>query len=586
MEAVPAGYVPYRVRELRTGEISYFNYVLAKEMGLISARHPHELTDGLKDKLISTFSIQIINEFDELSRKRIDAKTIKPHTYMASRYLQLQHSSRSGKTSGDGRGIWNGIVKHQGQVWDVSSRGTGVTCLAPGAVEAKRPLKTGGTEFGYGCGLAEIDELYGAAIMAEVMHLQGFKTERVLAIIDLGNGHGIGVRAAPNLIRPAHLFLYLKQNRWTDLKAAADFLLERQIQNKVWNIKAKGEAKYNEMAKEAAVAFAKFAAHLDVNYIFAWLDWDGDNVLSDAGIIDYGSVRQFGIRHDLYRYDDVQRFSTNLNEQRKKARLIAQVFVQMADYLITKRRQPLSLFENHPTVQLFDRAFERERSERILFRLGLNSEQRSRILAKPKIFRQFDQIFSLFERTKVSAPIKKVADGVNRPALFDLRPLLRELPKTYLLKGFSETWMAPETFFRAIVSDFAGKRDMKIKGRQVQAIFKFQTLYKQLLTQACGKANPSAAELEGIIDRANRINRSDRITGNALINIVEEIIAAQKRGLSHHSVQQVIDQLIARHLDVPEVNRSQFYKSGPQLLTDPDLLNRIIEYVHDHRHDI
>jgi transcriptional regulator with XRE-family HTH domain len=47
------------------------------------------------------------------------------------------------------------------------------------------------------------------------------------------------------------------------------------------------------------------------------------------GIIDYGSVRQFGIRHDKYRYDDVERFSTNLNEQKNKARLIVQVFAQL-----------------------------------------------------------------------------------------------------------------------------------------------------------------------------------------------------------------------------------------------------------------
>ena len=53
--------------------------------------------------------------------------------------------------------------------------------------------------------------------------------------------------------------------------------------------------------------FAEFAAKLEMDYIFAWLDWDGDNVLADAGIIDYGSVRQFGLRHDQYRYDDVER---------------------------------------------------------------------------------------------------------------------------------------------------------------------------------------------------------------------------------------------------------------------------------------
>lgn len=56
--------------------------------------------------------------------------------------------------------------------------------------------------------------------------------------------------------------------------------------------------------------------------------------------------------------------------------------------------------------------------------------------------------------------------------------------------------------------------------------------------------------------------------------------------MDHSGIQQVIDQLIARHLDVPEVERSPFYKSGPQLLADPELLSRLIEFIHNHRHDI
>ncbi len=48
------------------------------------------------------------------------------------------------------------------------------------------------------------------------------------------------------------------------------------------------------------------------SHIFAWLDWDGTDSPTDAGIIDYSSVHQFSIRHDKYRYDDVERFSTRI----------------------------------------------------------------------------------------------------------------------------------------------------------------------------------------------------------------------------------------------------------------------------------
>ena len=585
MQAVPSGFVPYRVRELRTGDVAYFNFVLAKEMGLIPASHPHEMTAELKEKLLATFSIQIINEYDELTKRRIDPSTIKPNRYMASRYLQLQHTSRSGKTSGDGRGIWNGVVENNGQIWDVSSRGTGVTCLAPGAVQADRPLKTGGTEFGYGCGLAEMDELYGASIMAEIMHLQGFRTERMLCVIDLGKGYGIGVRAAPNLIRPAHMFLYLKQNRLHELKQAADYLIDRQRMNKRWKIGPRSATRYDDMAVAAARSFAEFAAELDVNYIFAWLDWDGDNVLSDAGIIDYGSVRQFGLRHDLYRYDDVERFSTSLNEQKHKARLIAQVFVQAADYLNTGVQKSMKAFDKHPTMQIFDDRFREARANQILYRMGFNADQRKNILAKPRTFNRFDRVFSMFERAKVTGSIKRVADGVNRPAIFDMRAVLRELPKTFVDKGFRPTWMAPETFFRQILSDFARRGDSKMKPHHVKAIFEFQDMYKRLLMAACQGA-PSPAQLKEIAERAAAINPTDRITGNALINIVDELLKSKNMGMSHAHIQATIDHLIHSHLNFPEVEKSRHYVRGPRAIENTRLLARILDCVQTHRHDI
>lgn len=450
MKTVPDGFVAYRTRQLKKGQISYFNFPLAKEMGLIEAQHPHELNDQLKEKLIETFSLQIINEYDEINNKRIDPQTIKPNKFMATRYLQLQHDNKKGKTSGDGRGIWNGVLTHEGTIWDISSRGTGVTCLAPGAVEAKKPLKTGNTHFGYGCGLAELDELLAAAILAEAIHLQGVQTERVLCIIDLGKGVGIGVRAGKNLIRPAHLFLYLKQNRLDDLKRATDYLIERQFKNKEWKISLKSKNKYYEMAKIITRSFAKFAALLDVDYIFTWLDWDGDNVLANAGIIDYGSVRQFGVRHDKYRYDDIERFSTNLTEQKIKAKNLSKVFLQLSDYLTTGSKKPISNFNKHPLMKMFDEIFLKERNNRILYRMGFNSKQRLLILNKyPHFFNEFYHYYSKLEKAKINGSTVRVADGVNHPPKFNMRNAVSKI-STYFANSrlpWNEVWMPEEKFF-------------------------------------------------------------------------------------------------------------------------------------------
>jgi uncharacterized protein YdiU (UPF0061 family) len=584
MDVMPDGYVGYRVRELGTGEVAYFNFILAKEMGLIPSDHPHAMTESLKEKLIQTFSIQIINEYDELTKRRIDPMTIKPKKYMASRYLQLQHSNKQGKTSGDGRGIWNGIIKHRGRVWDVSSRGTGVTRLSPGAVEANRPLKTGAGTVGYGCGLAEIDELYGAAILAEMMHLQGIHTERVLCIIDLGRGYGIGVRAAPNLLRPAHVFMYLKQNRLEDLKRGMDYLIDRQIENGVWKPKSRGFNRYEEFAAEICRSFAEFTAKLDIDYIFAWLDWDGDNVLASAGIIDYGSVRQFGIRHDQYRYDDVERFSTNLNEQRLKARLMVQVFVQIADYLKTGKKKSLKSFAKHPTIVKFNQHFTHYRTHRLLYRIGFNEIQRQNILKVPGLFEQFDKEFSYFEKAKISGKIEKVADGINHPALFNMRNILRALPEFYMKNGF-ETQMDESEFYKTILSSFAKQRDTRLRPKHSIHIKNFQMLYKQLLNAASGSQKPQQI-LRAFTERAKVLNREDRVTGNALIQIVFEIINQVKRGMSYSQVQALIDQLNFQYLGIPEVELSRFYQAKPRLLVRPDIYLKLMNFVSEHGEDI
>lgn len=588
LEAVPEGAVTYRVRELRQGNVAYFNYILAKEMGLIDSNHPHQMTAELEAKLVETFSIQIINEYDELSKRRIDPGTIKAHPYMATRYLQLQHTNKQGKTSGDGRGIWNGFIQNRGMLWDVSSRGTGVTCLAPGAVAANKPLKTGGTEFGYGCGQAEIDELLGAAIMAEVMHLQGVGTERILCVIDLGKGVGIGVRAAQNLIRPAHMFLYLKQERHAELSRAVDYFIDRQVRNRRWKI-VKNENRYDEMCDIVSEAFADFTAKLDINYIFAWLDWDGDNVLADAGIIDYGSVRQFGIRHDQYRYDDVERFSTNLNEQRAKARLIVQVFAQMADYLKTKQKKSLRSFAKHPAVEKFDRLFTERRADQMLYRMGFTATQRSRIMSGHRdLFEKFDREFSYFERAKISGASRRVADGINHPPLYNMRSINRILPASLGTKkvAFDERGMEDGDFYSTILSSFAKTRDTRLGEKQRRHIRQFQALYRDLVKAAAGKRAPESI-LPELTRRAEFLNSERRITGNALIEIVNEMLAQKRRGLALEDIQKIIDRLVLAHNGQPEVSISRFYREDVRApAVRVDLFAKLLNIVHQNRETI
>src|SRR5688572_28988096 len=77
--AVPTACVHYQVRKLNEGKISYFNFDLAKEMGLISQNHPHRMSKQLEAKLLETFSIQIINEYDIKRKVKFDPSTVKKY---------------------------------------------------------------------------------------------------------------------------------------------------------------------------------------------------------------------------------------------------------------------------------------------------------------------------------------------------------------------------------------------------------------------------------------------------------------------------------------------------------------------------
>jgi len=546
-QIVPEGAVLYPARRLRGGKVSYFNFDLAKEMGLIPGHHAHQLNHELCETLLSTFCLRIINEYDQQSGERFTPSSVKPGTYMATRYLQMQHSDKSGRTSGDGRAIWNGVITHKGKTWDVSSRGTGVTCLAPGSVQAGQPLRSGNTEHGYGCGLAEIDELFAAAILAEIFHRNGISTERVLCIIDLGNGVGIGVRAAPNLLRPAHLFLFLKQGRLAPLQRAVDYFIQRQLSNKIWSpdLSETKSSNYDWFLAEITTSFARFASRLERDYIFTWLEWDGDNMLADAGIIDYGSVRQFGLRHDQYRYDDVDRYSTNLSEQRQKAREIVQTFVQMVDFLKSGKKRAWGHFHKSSWLKKFDRDFERFSLEYFLYQMGFPEPHRRLILRYHlnKVLALFT-VHSELEKIKTKKPLKKVADGVHRPAILNMRKALADMAEHLdgLPYELSHTVPSP-VLFQWILASHACGADKKLSPRLQRQLELWQKLYIQVVEVA---STPETWEKTAgtLALRAMRINNSRRITGNALIHIVDEILRHRRRGLSDGQIQAAIEELI------------------------------------------
>ena len=68
-EAIPDGYVDYPVRTRQGGSVFYFNFDLARDMGLIDRNHPDEMTPQLRDKILETFTATNVITYDSSTKR-------------------------------------------------------------------------------------------------------------------------------------------------------------------------------------------------------------------------------------------------------------------------------------------------------------------------------------------------------------------------------------------------------------------------------------------------------------------------------------------------------------------------------------
>jgi hypothetical protein len=405
----------------------------------------------------------------------------------------------------------------------------------------------------YGCGRADLEEGVGAAINSEIFHHNNIPTERILAIIAFKDNTSINVRASRNLLRPAHFFHHVKQNNYQGLKGAIDCYIDRQVSNGDWPRIPKNADRYRTFLERVATRFGRAAAIFEMEYIFCWMDWDGDNILTDGGIIDFGSVRQFGLFHSEYRYDDVDRYSTTISEQKNKARYIVQTFAQIADFLTTGSKKPIRNFKQDAALKVFSRTYERTRDELILYKMGFDQKQiRSLMNDSPSStdIRSFRDLCRYFENAKSGKGRHKVGDGITCDAIFCLRDILRELPTLYLASDTSS--IPPETFIHIIKSDYAGKKDLSLTSRRRAKIGQFQTAYNKLIDRIVRITGENRQNiLKMLASRSSLINRYDRATGDALIYVTDKLVK-NKRKFTRTELGHIIRSFVEQQILRPE----------------------------------
>ena len=82
-----------RARYRPQGRVLFFNFPLAKEMGLIP-RPPASINKDLEQVILDTFSLRIINEYDLERGTKFPPESVRPKPFMATRYLQTQHRNK------------------------------------------------------------------------------------------------------------------------------------------------------------------------------------------------------------------------------------------------------------------------------------------------------------------------------------------------------------------------------------------------------------------------------------------------------------------------------------------------------------
>ena len=576
-KAVPDSCVNYQVRTRKGGKLTYFNFELARQMGLIDQEHPDQMNAQLEKKVLDTFGIIIINEYDCLNNTKFSDDEIRPGQYMATRYLQLQHDDKQGRTSGDGRTIWNGQVKFKGRRWDVSSGGAGATRLSPATSKYKKFFKSGDPAVSYGCGYAEVEEGLASAIFSDVLHKNNIKTERILAIIRYEENYSINVRAHSNLLRPSHFFNYLKQGNLENLKAMLDFYIRMMSTTGYWSKCPKDDSKYDFFLKVITETFAKTAATFESEYIFCWLDWDGDNILMDGGIIDYGSIRQFGLFHTDYRYDDDDRYSTTILEQKEKAKYIVQSFIQAIDFIKKGEKKRIGNFSKHKLLKEFEAIFDLEKERILLHKLGFNSKQIQNLIGHHhKTVKDFKKVFYYFERAKSHRGPIKVSDGITQDAIFCMRDLMRELPQLYLVRMQD---ISNEEFIEILKSNYADKNDLELTSYRKKMIQQYQKIFWKLIQYSAKDfSSTKEKQLLEMSMRTSIINKLERITGDSVTHIVDYVLSKES-------------QLSVDELFILIENFSNSQRFDPENIEKPRVKNKslmhdIFEIVKEYREGI
>lgn len=159
--------------------------------------------------------------------------------------------------------------------------------------------------------------------------------------------------------------------------------------------------------------------------------------------------------------------------------------------------------------------------------MGLTERKANQILKREKeLIENFRKAFTYFERTKSHQGVIEIPDGITCDAVFSMRDLLREYPQVLMVV---DEHLPDEEFMDLMKTSLSTEADMEVNSYRKQKIRDFQTLYFEIVEKVSGLFQDSISDtLQSMVARTNIINKSARITGDAVTSIVDKIMTRKK----------------------------------------------------------
>jgi hypothetical protein len=178
-----------------------------------------------------------------------------------------------------------------------------------------------------------------------------------------------------------------------------------------------------------------------------------------------------------------------------------------------------------------------------------------------------------FEDLKVSRGIEKLPDGLTHKPLFLIRSLLRQLPAYYVAQTLNRVddesaYMPDDLFLRVMAASYVGKRDLQLTASRSAHVKNFQQCYLRLIA-ALGE--PIDESLKTLQERSAIINHRHRLTGDALVYIIEEVIAITGK-INVKGLQEALDAFIDSQVLVP----GRWQPVAPEQLKPKNLKTRLL----------